>query len=176
MSKDKLFILFLFTIAILISIDIADDYVEGESLIHLAIEFFVVLFSCVALVFIIKEYREMQNTNIELQSDLEKTKVDASKWRADAERYLEGLGSAIDKQMTRWEFSTAEKEVGLLLLKGFSFKEIADLRDTTERTARQQSLNIYKKSSLDGRASFSAFFLEDLLLPPSESDHNPDSN
>lgn len=67
--------------------------------------------------------------------------------------------------MSHWRFTPAEKEVGLLMLKGFSFKEVAGFRKTSERTARQQSLEIYKKSGLAGRAEFSAFFLEDLLLP-----------
>ncbi|HEX6010849.1 MAG TPA: hypothetical protein VFY87_03400 [Geminicoccaceae bacterium] len=58
-----------------------------------------------------------------------------------------------------------EQEVGLLLLKGFSHKEIARLRNATESTIRQQAASIYQKANLNGRASLSAFFLEDLLLP-----------
>jgi DNA-binding NarL/FixJ family response regulator len=61
--------------------------------------------------------------------------------------------------------SPAEREVGLLLLKGLSHKEIAGVLDKSERTVRQQSLGIYKKAGLAGRAELSAFFLEDLLLP-----------
>jgi DNA-binding NarL/FixJ family response regulator len=55
--------------------------------------------------------------------------------------------------------------VALLLLKGLAHKEIADARETSERTVRQQSLAIYRKAGLSGRAELSAFFLEDLLLP-----------
>ena len=55
-----------------------------------------------------------------------------------------------------------------LLLKGLSLKEIADIRHTTEKTARAQSGSIYAKSGLSGRSELAAFFLEDLLVPGAE--------
>jgi len=61
----------------------------------------------------------------------------------------------------------AEREVGLLLLKGLSHKEAAT-RATSETTIRQQALAIYRKSGLRNRSELSAFFLEDLLLPVGE--------
>jgi DNA-binding NarL/FixJ family response regulator len=55
--------------------------------------------------------------------------------------------------------------VALLLLKGLSLKEIAAVRATSERTIRAQARSVYSKAGLTGRASLSAFFLEDLLAP-----------
>ena len=52
-----------------------------------------------------------------------------------------------------------------LLLKGLSLREIAQLRDTSERTVREQARSVYRKAGINGRASLSAYFLEDLLLP-----------
>ncbi len=49
------------------------------------------------------------------------------------------------------------------MLKGFSHREIASLRGTTEATVRHQASAIYQKSSLPGRSAFCAYFLEDLL-------------
>lgn len=66
----------------------------------------------------------------------------------------------------RDKLSHCDKEVGLLILKGMSYKEIAILRNVSEKTVRQQAHSIYKKAKLSGRAALSAFFLEDLLLPP----------
>lgn len=66
----------------------------------------------------------------------------------------------------RWELSPAEKEVALLLLKGLSHKEIAEVRGTSEATVRQQSRALYKKAGLTGRHDLAAFFLEDLLAGP----------
>lgn len=78
---------------------------------------------------------------------------------------MEGLGQTIDQQLSVWGLTESEKEIALLLIKGYALKEIADIRRTTEKTARAQSTSIYAKSGLSGRSQLSAFFLEDLLLP-----------
>jgi DNA-binding CsgD family transcriptional regulator len=78
---------------------------------------------------------------------------------------LEGLGAEIDRQFQAWGLTAAEREVGLLLVKGYSHKEIAALTGRGERTARQHAGTVYRKAGLAGRAELAAFFLEDLLLP-----------
>lgn len=132
---------------------------------HMSTEGIILLASLSGVFVIARENFQMKEKNKKLHRNLEQSKQDTALWKSEAEKYLKGLGDAIDKQMTHWKFTPAEKEVGLLLLKGFSFKEIATFRETSERTARQQSLDIYKKSGMAGRAEFSAFFLEDLLSP-----------
>ena len=72
-------------------------------------------------------------------------------------------GIAIARQFSAWGLTDAESDVGLLLLKGLSLQEIADLRETSERTVREQARAVYRKSSLAGRNALSAYFLEDLL-------------
>nr|HMN69592.1 helix-turn-helix transcriptional regulator [Bdellovibrionales bacterium] len=69
------------------------------------------------------------------------------------------------RQLTSWKLTISEKEVAFLLLKGLSLKEIAEIRKTSEKTARAQSTAIYEKSGLSGRSELAAFFLEDLLGP-----------
>ncbi|MCB0331312.1 MAG: helix-turn-helix transcriptional regulator, partial [Bdellovibrionales bacterium] len=69
------------------------------------------------------------------------------------------------EQLSTWKLTEAEKEVAFLLLKGMSLKEIAGIRETTEKTARVQSMAIYAKAGLSGRSELAAFFLEDLLIP-----------
>jgi DNA-binding CsgD family transcriptional regulator len=91
--------------------------------------------------------------------------VEAARWRDEARDLLNGLGAAFDRQFERWALSPAEKEVALLLLKGLSHKELAEVRSITEATARQQARAVYKKAGLSGRHDLAAFFLEDLLLP-----------
>jgi DNA-binding NarL/FixJ family response regulator len=51
------------------------------------------------------------------------------------------------------------------LLKGLTFKDIAEVRSKSERTVRQQAGAIYAKSSLSNRSDLAAFFLEDLMAP-----------
>lgn len=82
--------------------------------------------------------------------------------------FARGLRRALDRQFARWSLSPAEREVLLLLLKGLSHKEIAEVRSTSETTVRQQALALYRKSGLASRTELSAFFLEDLLLPPNQ--------
>ena len=61
------------------------------------------------------------------------------------------------------QVTTSEKDVGWLLSKGLSLKEIAAIRETLEKTVRQQASSIYKKAGLSGRHAFSAWFIEDAL-------------
>ncbi len=74
----------------------------------------------------------------------------------------EGERTAIARQMEAWGLSSAELEIGWMILKGLQFKEIAAARGTSERTVRQQAQAIYAKSGIPNRSEFSAHFLEDL--------------
>ncbi len=151
----------LFAVAVvLIAIDLYIDFAEGVGLIHLVAEIFVF---GVAIAGTVMMYRQLDRTRADLAGAL----IDAERWRQESRELLRGLGTAIEHQFERWELTAAESEVALLLLKGLSHKEIAALRNTSERTVREQSRSVYRKSGLAGRSSLSAFFLEDLLLPHS---------
>jgi DNA-binding NarL/FixJ family response regulator len=104
----------------------------------------------------------------QLQRSVRRMQGEMEQFRAESHAHLRGLGAAVDRQLERWSLSPAEREVGLLLLKGLSHKEIAQARATSERTVRQQALAVYRKAGLSGRAELAAFFLEDLLGPPQE--------
>ncbi len=166
MSKDSvLMVVFLGVISLISGLDIFFDLQEGSSLGHIGTEGIILFIALCGVFLIVRENLNIKRANKDLYQNLEQSRQDTVLWKSEAEKYLLGLGEAIDKQMSHWKFTPAEKEVGLLMLKGFSFKEVAEFRETSERTARQQSLYIYRKSGLGGRAEFSAFFLEDLLLP-----------
>ena len=99
----------------------------------------------------------------ELAADLRLARAEGEAWRLRARSYLAGLGAEIEKQFAEWELTDSEREVALLMLKGFSHREIAGLRGTTEATTRHQARAAYQKSGLPGRSAFCAYFLEDLL-------------
>ena len=120
------------------------------------------------LVIMWRQFRAVHLRATQLSVDLEAARREAQHFRDEAHDALHGLGEAIDNQFTRWGLSPAEREIGLLLLKGLSHKEIAKVRSTSEVTIRQQALAVYRKSDLRSRAELSAFFLEDLLLPVAE--------
>jgi DNA-binding CsgD family transcriptional regulator len=73
------------------------------------------------------------------------------------------MAKVLQTQFEEWGLTQTEKEVSLLLLKGLSFKEIAAVRKTLEKTVRQQASSIYKKAGVTGRHEFSAWFIEDIL-------------
>lgn len=87
-------------------------------------------------------------------------------WRLRAEAALDGMGRAIDEQFSSWGLTPSEREVALLLLKGFGHKQVAAATQRSERTVRQHAVAVYEKSGLAGRAELAAFFLEPLMLPP----------
>jgi DNA-binding CsgD family transcriptional regulator len=83
-------------------------------------------------------------------------------WRAQTRGLLEGLAVAVDRQFDQWRLTATEREVALLLLKGYGHKQIAARTGRSERTVRQHAVAVYQKSGLSGRAELAAFFLEDL--------------
>lgn len=109
----------------------------------------------------------------ELRRRLEARKEERDAWRARAREALEGLAEVIDDQFRDWELTPAEREVALLLLKGYSHKQVAHATDRSERTARQHASSVYRKAGLSGRAELAAYFLEDLMLPAETSAAGP---
>lgn len=167
MSKDIIIVIAIlaFTV-ILTSVDVVADLAEGTSLAHVAIEACVVVLASGSAVLLLRVVlNDYRNTITSQSVDLEKSRAQLDHYRQEAQTFLKGLAVQIDKQFSSWNLSGAEKEIGFLLIKGFSIKEIADTRQVKEKTIRQQCLSIYRKSGLAGRAELAAFFLEDLLLP-----------
>jgi DNA-binding CsgD family transcriptional regulator len=162
-------------ILVLTIADMVSDFAEGESFLHLSLEVLIAVFSMLAIFLL---WRISSNLRIELNEERENlifadsarqlAELDAHTWRKKASAAYQGLSDAIDAQMDSWKLTHAEKDVALLLLKGLSLKEIAEIRHVSDKTARAQSFSIYLKSGLGGRAELSAFFLEDLMLPAAD--------
>jgi len=150
----------------LIALDIVSDYGDGIEWQHLIAEGFVLLIAVIGIgLFWRQYYLTTQLTLRVLQTNLTAAHEEAQRWRDESHDIIAGLGVEIQKQFKRWELSNAEAEVGLLMLKGFSHQEIANIRNSSERTVREQARAVYRKSNTSGRSALSAFFLEDLLLP-----------
>lgn len=153
-------------IFMLIAFDIFGDYSDGIDWGHLLTELAVLLVTTIGIGYFGRRYfLATQLTMSALIIDLDQAQEQAQRWRKENTTLIAGLGSEIQKQFTCWELTAAEAEVGLLLLKGFSHQEIADIRQASERTVREQARAVYRKSGTTGRSALSAFFLEDLLLP-----------
>lgn len=161
-------------VAALATADLLSDVGEGTGVLHALLEGAVVLFGLSGAVTMVLRLRTVGRRAQDLEDQaqvlterLEVSRAEAARWRKDAGDLIAGLGAAIDRQLERWGLSPAEKDVALLLLKGLSHKEIADIRDVGETTVRQQARALYKKAGLGGRHELAAFFLEDLLGPQS---------
>lgn len=159
-------------VAVFAAIDIAADLHEGAALSHVAVEAGILLVTLLGSVFMarrlvltLRRARAVQEEAFALAEQLEATRAEASRWRSEARELMRGLAEALDEQFDRWSLTPAEKEVALLLLKGLSHKDIAEVRSVTEATARQQARAVYRKGGLSGRHDLAAFFLEDLMLP-----------
>ncbi len=152
-------------IAFFVGADMAADVLHGMGAAHLGIETFALALALAGVLGTAFRLRTALREAGDLQRDLEGTRADLARWRSEAQNLLQGLGVAIDQQFQRWGLTSAECEVALLILKGLSYKEVADARATSERTVRHQALAISRKAGLAGRAEMAAFFLEDLLLP-----------
>jgi DNA-binding CsgD family transcriptional regulator len=155
-------------ILLLMGFDVVEDYRSGTELSHLMTEGVIMVVAVFGLAALLIQFRSLQHRTKRLTVDLEAARLEAQRFREEAHEALRGLGEAIDNQFTRWGLSPAEREVGILLLKGLSHKDIAQVRSTSETTIRQQALALYRKSGLRSRAELSAFFLEDLLLPAAQ--------
>lgn len=151
-------------IAVLIGADVLTDYGEGASLVHVGLELCILIAATLGAGLGVRRYREVRRQLSRLGADLSEVRGRAEQWRREHETLLRGLGAAIEAQFGDWGLSAAEAEIGMLLLKGLSLKEIAALRETSERTVREQARAVYRKAGLAGRAELSAFFLEDLLV------------
>ena len=170
-----LFVVF-FAVTGLAIADLASDWHSKTSVQHLVLEAGIAVAGLLGMLSAaqhlrraIVAQRQAQAQAVELSQRLQHSQAEAERWRTDAADALRSVRAAMDDQFLRWSLTVAEQEVTLLLLKGLSHKEIAGIRNTSDATARQQATAIYRKSGLSGRNDLAAFFLEDLLVAPSDA-------
>lgn len=158
--------------AVLVGIDLITELRDRTTLAHAILELLVVAIGLVAAAAIALRLRrsaraaqELREHAEQLAENLRMSQEEAARWRRDAADLIAGLSAAIDEQLARWQLSPAERDIALLLLKGLSHKDIAQIRSVSETTVRQQARSLYRKAGLAGRNDLAAFFLEDLLGP-----------
>lgn len=164
---------FLSAVVLLTVLDVYEDIHEGASLAHIVPEVAIIIVAAFFVIYLLRALalNRQRSLSRSLQELKDAQKV-STRWKESASKFKKGIVEAIEKEMNDWGLTPAEQEITFLLLKGFSLKEIADLRNTSERTVRHQSTLIYRKSGLTGRAQLSAYFLEDILSP----DPGPDKS
>jgi len=158
--KDKIIASILFTIMLLNFLDVLTDIKLGVPTWHIVEESFIVLMSAMAAIYLTIDIHKRSNKLENLATRLADSDKHIKNINQRMQQAREEYSQVIHQQFDAWNLTESEQQVGLLLLKGLSFKEIAAVRDTKEKTVRQQASTIYTKSSLEGRHEFSAWFLE----------------
>jgi len=156
------------TFALMLWIEVAtdDEPVRALDLLGDALQMALVVATAVACALLAFRMQSQHEERVNLIRDLEMARAEGDAWRREAHAHIAGLGIAIERQFERWGLTAAEREIGLLMLKGFSHKEIGAFRGTTDATVRHQAKSIYQKAGVESRTAFCAFFLEDLLPAP----------
>ena len=142
---------------------------------HVLLELVLVVVSAGTAIYLARGWYASRRQLRGLRTDLAGRQREREAWRAAARKSLEGLALEVDRQFAEWALTPTEREVALMLLKGFSLAQIARLGDRSERTVRQHAIAVYRKAGLAGRAELSGFFLGDLLLPAPRAGRPPTS-
>ncbi|MCY4394126.1 MAG: hypothetical protein OXC10_03225 [Rhodospirillaceae bacterium] len=138
---------------------VVDVLLEGEfGTAHFFIELVVFAGVSTALVFGARDLRRVRRR---LEAEKKITKF-----------FSQQLAESIEEQMDEWEMTRSEKDVAWLIIKGYRFLEIAEIRNVKESTARLQATSLYAKAAVSGRAEFVAEMLLPLLLSATESSEN----
>jgi DNA-binding CsgD family transcriptional regulator len=162
-------------VAIFLSLAASETLGSSEefSFVEFGFDLFEMALLALAVVFTTYSAQEIREARIERSDLLDKlssARAEGEKWRSEALVHANGLGSAIQRQFAEWRLTASECDVAMLMLKGFSHKEIAQLRNSSAATVRQQAAAIYGKSGLASRAGLAAYFLEDLF--PAQEDRS----
>ncbi|MFN3785431.1 MAG: helix-turn-helix transcriptional regulator [Thiothrix sp.] len=163
-SRDIFIIGLLFLVAVLHSYGFAVDLGKADrNVLHLSIDAIVVLISFGGVSYLLWENQRKQQQIALLHQQLHQSHARLSDLDKKLQQASRGYAQIIHEQLDSWGLTPTEKAVALLLLKGLSFEEIAAIRATKEKTVRQQAIAIYRKSGLNGRHEFAAWFFEDFL-------------
>ena len=144
-------------------LDVMWDWHEKISNLHFFTDILIVLgMMLIALMFITrfqKDNRSLTHLNKRLSlksNQLELRNIDISKAK-------KGIALHIQQVFQEWQLTPIEKEIAMLIIKGFSFNEIAQLHHKSVRTVRDQAAVIYRKAKVKNRIELTSYFVEDLF-------------
>ncbi len=162
--KDLIIIAMLMIVIIINTADFLKDIQQGDEWLHIGLEILTVCLSIWGIFMLFRMIKSRREEIAQLNHKVEKVESDLELSHSKLKEIGREYSKYLHKQFDDWGFTPSEKEVALILLKGLSFKEMADVRNTKEKTIRQQASAIYKKSNVSGRHEFAAWFFEDMLV------------
>lgn len=147
--QQKIKIIIYLSILIFFINDVIVDFFAYEFNLHFYLE---LVFTLLMFYLLSSQIYEIKQTHKKLDSA--KTKI----------HHLQGeMINYINASFKNWNLTGAENEVAWLIIKGFAFKKIAEIRGVSEKTIGQQTSSIYKKSGANNRYELMSLFLEEFI-------------
>ncbi|WP_350334249.1 helix-turn-helix transcriptional regulator [Coralliovum pocilloporae] len=156
------FLLFVFATSIH---EIVSEFAAGETLSEMFDDIGRLSLGVAVFLMLAYEYRAQRKAVHRLKEQLIGFKSGLSRLEPKTVKIGNQYRAVMQHQFDVWQLTESEQNVVIMLLKGLSFQEIAQLRNTREKTVRQQASSVYRKAGVTGRNELAAWFFEDLLDP-----------
>ena len=163
--RRQLISMFIFLAFCTSAFEIVDETLDGQSLLKMGDDLANFIICTMVMVLLASEYIAQKHALHELKGQLEKARGQLENVDSHTAEITSQYRQVMQKQFEIWLLTKSEQEVVIGLLKGLSFREIAELRGTREKTVRQQAMSVYKKAGVSGRNELAAWFFEDMLDP-----------
>lgn len=159
-----------FTLLVCLStlFEVAVEFADGESLLEMSDDIALFLLGTAILVLFCYDYLQQQRALGELRLQMDTMRGKLERFDANSRQITTQFRAVMQKQFSDWQLTDSEQDIARALIKGLSFREVAELRETREKTVRQQAAAVYRKAGLSGRHELAGWFFEDLLNPLQE--------
>ena len=165
-SRETVFTVFVLIVFGASAIEIVDELDDGETLAEMADDLLTFAVSAVVLGLLFFERLALRRKLGDLTDQLNKARGKLAQVDASSPELASQYRAVMQKQFDAWALTTSEQDVVIAMLKGLSFREVAELRETREKTVRQQASAVYRKAGVASRHELAAWFFEDMLEPP----------
>ncbi|MDF3822123.1 response regulator [Leptospira sp. 96542] len=135
------------------------EYFDKYRVMIATIESFIAISSFLVVFILYKELKEESLENHHAKSQIH----DLKRTNRILKNPELGFWKEVKTQMEEWKLTQTETEIAILILRGFSQKQIAAVRKKSLRTIENQTASIYEKSAMRGKLEFISFFLTPLL-------------
>lgn len=147
-------------------IEVVSEFMSGETFLTMADDLSGLVISVLVLGGFAYERRIQQRALRDLGHQLNKARGQLAKIDSRSPELASQYRAVMQKQFDAWSLTASEQDVVIGMLKGLTFREIAELRQTREKTVRQQASAVYRKAGVSSRNELTAWFFEDMLDPP----------
>lgn len=157
------FVLFVFGAS---AAEIVSEFADGEPMASMWDDLARFALSAAVMAIFACEFLAQRRALGDLRGQLNSARGQLARLDAQSPSLANQYRAVMQKQFDAWSLTESEQDVVIGMLKGLSFREIAELRETREKTVRQQASSVYRKAGVGSRHELAAWFFEDMLEPP----------